>query len=132
MRDISITLTQRILNKANGRVNFTRELRPSSGVNGRYVVTSVELFAGKNPSNSIGLILEIARAVDSQCVFNPEDFYFNSIGGWTDPETNIYYLGANLHFFNLENAVNAARDSEQKAIYDRFTEQVIYLKDLDA
>ena len=130
MREISISLTQRILNKANGRVNFTKELLPSSGVQGRYIVTSTEIFKGANPSNTTGLILEIAYAVDKQCVFHDEHFYFNSIGGWTDPETNLYHLGANLHFFNLKNAVNAAKDSEQLAIYDKFTEQVIYLKDL--
>lgn len=130
MREISISLTQRILNKANSRVNFTKELIPSSGVKGRYVVTSTEIFKGKNPSATTGLILKIAEAVEMACPFVTNGHFFNSIGGWTDPGTNIYYIGANLHYSSLSNAVKAAKDAEQTAIYDQLTDEVIYLKDL--
>ena len=64
MRDITISLTQRIYNRINCRVNFTRELNPSSGVNGRYVVTSEVLFAGKNPSIDSDLRIRLADEIE--------------------------------------------------------------------
>ena len=50
MRNIETPLVQQILNKCNSRVNFTRDLTPSSGVKGRYIVSAVDIFKGKNPS----------------------------------------------------------------------------------
>lgn len=131
MREIEVSLVQRIVNRVNCRVNFTKELYPSSGLKGRYIVTSQEIFSGKNPSIKLGLRLDIAEAVEKQCPFNTKHYYFNSIGGWTNPETNEYHVGANLHFFNLDSAVRAAKDSDQIAIFDKHTDKVIYLKDLD-
>lgn len=130
MRDISISLTQRIYNRINCRVNFTRELHPSSGVNGRYVVTSEVLFAGKNPSIAPDLRLQLAEAIEKPCIYVKDGHWFNSIGGWTNPETNEYFVGANLHFFNLESAVRAAQDSEQVAIFDKHTDKVLYISEL--
>ena len=130
MREIEISLVQRIVNRVNCRVNFTKELLPSSGAKSRYVVTSREIFKGKNPSMEVGLGLDIANAVEMTCPFTSGGYFYNSIGGWTDPETNEYYVGANLHYAGLWNAVKAAKDAEQKAIYDRHTDKVIYLKDL--
>jgi hypothetical protein len=77
-----------------------------------------------------GLRLKIAEAAKKPCIFIENGFYFNSIGGWTDPETNEYYVGANLHFYNLDSAVRAAKELDQIAIFDRHTDKVIYLKDL--
>lgn len=130
MREIELTLVQRLVNRTNCRVNFTKELCPSSGSKGRYVVTSQEIFRGTNPSMAPGLRLKIAEAAKKPCIFIENGFYFNSIGGWTDPETNEYYVGANLHFYNLDSAVRAAKQSDQIAIFDRHTDKVIYLRDL--
>jgi|SaaInl47_10m_RNA_FD_contig_31_352739_length_1288_multi_5_in_0_out_0_4 hypothetical protein len=129
MREMALSLVQQIVNRSNSRTNFTKELRPSSGVNGRYVVTSTVLFEGKNPSIELGLRLIIADAVDKDCPFGGVHYY-NSIGGWMNPDTETYYIGANLHFFNLSSAIRAAKDSEQLAIFDRHSEKVLYLKDL--
>ena len=129
MREITLSLVQQIVNRSNSRRNFTKELRPSVGVNGRYVVTSEVLFEGKNPSMELGLRLIIADAVDKVCLFG-DAHYYNSIGGWMDPDTETYYIGANLHFFNLDSAIRAAKNTEQLAIFDRHSEKVLYLKDL--
>ena len=131
MREIELTLAQRIVNRANCRVNYTKELLPSNGVRGRYIVTSEELFKGKNPSMEPGLILKITDAVEKECPFFKDNYFYNSIGGWTNPETKEYCVGANLHYFNLGNAARAAKDAGQVAIFDKHSDKVIYLKDLN-
>lgn len=128
MRHIEISLVQQIINKCNSRVNFTRDLTPSSGVKGRYIVSAVDIFTGKNPSMQSGLRLKIAEEIEAECPFISGGHYFNSIGGWLNQETGMYHIGANLHYFNLENAMDAARTTDQIAIYDRFIDDIILVE----
>lgn len=125
MRHIETLLVQQILNNCNRRVNFTHDLTPSSGVKGRYIVSAVDIFQGKNPSMQSDLILKIAEELEAECPFLSGGHYFNSIGGWLNQETGMYHIGANLHYFNLENAMDAAKVTDQIAIYDRFADDII-------
>ena len=102
MRNIETPLVQQILNKCNSRVNFTRDLTPSSGVKGRYIVSAVDIFKGKNPSMESGLILKIAEEIEAPCPFVDGGHFYNSIGGWLNPETGQYHVGANLQCVPLE------------------------------
>jgi len=128
MRDIQTPLVQQILNKCNSRVNFTRDLTPSSGVKGRYIVSAVDIFTGKNPSMQSDLILKLAEEIEAECPFVDDGHYYNSIGGWLNQDTGMYHIGANLHYFNLENAMRAARTTDQIAIYDRFIDDIILVE----
>ena len=44
-----------------------------------------------------------------------------------DPETNIYYLDANMHFNNLNECISNAKGLGELAIYDTIENKVIYI-----
>ena len=116
MINLSITVTQGINNKANARRDFTTYLSKSKS---RYIVSYKNIYMGKNPSIFAGLILRISKFVESEA--------YDSIGGWMDKETKIYYLDANLHFDTLETATEIATKNGEFAIYDTLTNEVIML-----
>ena len=116
MINLGITVTQGINNKANARRDFTTYLSKSKS---RYIVSYKNIYLGKNPSTFSGLILRISKFVESEA--------YDSIGGWMDKETNIYYLDANLHFDTLETATEVATKNGELAIYDTLTNKVITL-----
>jgi hypothetical protein len=121
MRAINIPLFQTITNKANQRLDFTYNLRDN--LNRRYIVSYKNIFTGKNPSLEFDLSKKISDILETEnCC---------SIGGWTDKNTNLYYLDCNKHFFYLKDALNFARLTNQIAIFDSHKKQVLNLKDFE-
>ena len=52
---------------------------------------------------------------------------YDSIGGWLDNKTNLYYLDLNIHFSILEIALKFAKQTNQIAIFDNLKKELIYL-----
>jgi len=116
MINLSITITQQINNKANARRDFTTYLSKSKD---RYILAVKNLYTGKNPSICFDLISRISETIEKNI--------YDSIGGWMDPKTNIYYLDANMHFNNLSECISNAKGLGEIAIYDTIDNKVIYI-----
>lgn len=125
MQALKTSEVQRIVNKCNSMQNFTYRLsnaKTYSDKSGypveemynefgdRYIVSYEVLYTGKNPSTDHKLNQHIERILESP--------YYDSIGGWLDPNTKEYYVGGNLHFSSKELAELAAQLRDQKAIFD--------------
>jgi hypothetical protein len=118
MRDIQITLAQSILNKANSKEDFTTVLKQNEG---RYIVAQKNLYLGSNPSICYDLLTRISNCINSND--------FSSIGGWTDLDTNTYWLDANQHYNNFTLAIETAKHLGEIAIYDTIDNKVIITND---
>ena len=116
MINLSITITQQINNKANARRDFTTYLNKSKD---RYILAVKNIYTGANPSICFDLISKISDSIEKNI--------YDSIGGWMDPETNIYYLDANMHFNNLNECISNAKGLGEIAIYDTIENKVIYI-----
>lgn len=116
MKNHKITLAQQILNKACSKSNFTFDLTNNKN---RYIVSCNNLFTGINPSLQFDLISTISNSINLR--------KFDSLGGWFDPKTKIYYLDTNLHFQDLKIALLFAKENKQIAIFDQKTKTTIYL-----
>ena len=121
MRNEQISKTQIIINNANYKQDFTINITNEKSKDNRYIVSSFNLYTGKNPS----LNLELFGNVENIC--NNLDCWFDSVGGWLNKDTNVYSLDANMHFIDLDFALTFAKQQEQIAIFDKETEKVIYL-----
>jgi len=97
--------------KIKSKVSFTLNLKQN---NARYIVSVKNLYTGKLPT---------AKALTK---INFADF--DSVGGWTDDKTNIYYLDANLHFKDKYKAKTIGLALDQIAIFDSKEKRVINLK----
>ena len=120
MRAIQVTLQQAILNKANGRINFTYYLK-ESGKTKRYIVSICEIYKGPNASLQTNLLTEINKAISNAS--------YDSIGGWYNEEENLYCLDANIHLNDIVQAKLIAAANLQVAIYDNFENKIIYIND---
>lgn len=118
MREIITTEAQAITNKINGEKDFTWTLNEGEG---RYVVGCRNIFTGKTPSHQAGLRGDITELIGVN--------KYDSIGGWRDQKTGIYYVDANLHFNGLTAAFFFAELNGEEAIYDTKTEEVLYTSD---
>ena len=116
MIDIILTQTQVINNKANARQDFTSYLNKNKG---RYIVSVKNLYTGTNPSTCFDLITRITETVEKNT--------YDSIGGWMDPETTVYFLDANIHFDSLSLCIANAELYGELAIYDSLNDEVIML-----
>ncbi len=116
MINLSITITQQINNKANARRDFTTYLSKSKS---RYILSVKNLYIGKNPSTCFDLITRISDTINKNT--------YDSIGGWMDTKTYIYYLDANMHFDNLSECISNAKGLGELAIYDTIDNKVIYI-----
>jgi hypothetical protein len=116
MKAIKTSLIQQITNKANSKEEFTTNLNNSKS---RYVVSQFNIYTGTNPSICFDLILRVEKIVTSG--------FFCSIGGWIN-DKNTYFLDANLHFDNLNYAIESGKKTGQIAIYDQLENKVINLK----
>ncbi len=116
MKYQKLTQQQIITNKANSKQEFTFNLRNK---NKRYIVGSKNIYTGASPSIESNLIVNIANVLNN--------FNFDSVGGWLDKSTNIYYLDANKHFAVLEEAILAGKENNELAIYDTKENKVINL-----
>mgnify|MGYP003641741394 FL=1 len=108
------TIAQNILNKANGKQDFTTILKANEG---RYIVSNKNIYLGSNPSICSDLIIRITDIVDGN--------QYSSIGGWTDLDTGNYWLDANMHYNNFKLAIETAKHLGELAIYDSLKERVI-------
>ena len=120
MRGNYIELNQQIVNKINAKQNFTFDLSNSKK---RYVVSIKNIYKGKNPSLWHDSIIMINSIIKKNSLV--KDFY-DSFGGWAD-NNNTYFLDLNIHFNDLQTALNIAKQNNQKAIYDIETKKVINL-----
>ena len=102
-----MNLAQKIKNK----VSFTFNLKQN---NARYIVSVKNIYTGKLPTAKVLAKINYAD--------------FDSIGGWTDNNTNIYYLDANLHFKDKYKARTIGIALDQIGIFDSKEKRVINLK----
>jgi len=116
-----IKLSQKIINNANYKQDFTINIGKENTVNSRYVVSCYSLYLGENPSLDFDLLSNVNNICEN-C-----NLMFDSIGGWLNKETNLYSLDANMHFNDLNFALKFAKVNKQLAIFDKETKQVIYL-----
>jgi len=118
MRPIQLNLNQAILNKANGKTEFTYFLNEDKKYY-RYIVSCKGIYKGINPSLQTNLNILISDILKLN--------KYHSIGGWFDAKTGIYYLDANLHFKNIDTAKLLAIKNGQIAIYDSLKNESIYI-----
>ena len=116
-----ITLAQQIVNNANHKQDFTINITNEKSKNNRYIVSSLNLYTGFNPS----LKFDLLTFVDNMVINN--NGLFDSVGGWLNKETNIYTLDMNIHFNDLDFALKFAKVNKQIAIFDKITNQCLYL-----
>ena len=116
-----IKLSQQIINNANYKQNFTINIGIENTVKNRYIVSCYPLYLGGNPSLDFDLLTNV-NDICENC-----NSMFDSIGGWLNKKTNLYSLDANMHFDNLDFALKFAKVNKQLAIFDKETQQVIYL-----
>ena len=121
MRTKEIKLSQQIINNANYKQDFTINISRENTVKNRYIVSCYSLYLGGNPSLDFKLLESVTNIIDIN------NGLFDSVGGWLNKETNLYYLDANMHFDNLEFSLKFAKINKQLAIFDKETQQTIYL-----
>ena len=114
MRQIETNTVQQIVNKANTKTDFTKQINDNDK---RYTVSVLSIYKGKNPSLDHNVSIKVGMVLDN-------DLY-DSIRGWQGKED--YCLDANVDFYKLKNALMIARQYDQEAIYDRVKYQVIFL-----
>ena len=121
MRTKEIKLSQQIINNANYKQDFTINISRENTVKNRYIVSCYSLYLGGNPSLDFKLLESVTNIIDIN------NGLFDSVGCWLNKETNLYYLDANMHFDNLEFSLKFAKINKQLAIFDKETQQTIYL-----
>ena len=117
MRAQKTNTIQKIVNKANNKIDFTYNLKDC---NKRYVVSVKNIYLGFNPSLCYDLNLRLNNVINN-------DIY-DSIGGWNGFGTNKnkpYYLDANVHFYSLNIAIDTAKHYGQLAIFDKLENKII-------
>ena len=118
MRAKEINTIQFLVNKINAKKDFTYHLNGSKDIK-RYVVSCLNIYTGKNPSLFTDMNLKLNEVIN-------KDLY-DSIGLWYCKDKNTYFVDANVHFYNLDNAKDLATTFEQIAIYDLLTNETIYI-----
>tara|TARA_R110002167_G_scaffold178527_1_gene378284 strand:- start:411 stop:782 length:372 start_codon:yes stop_codon:yes gene_type:complete len=117
MRNIEITENQVIQNKINSRSGFTHEFGVEA--NKRYVVGCYSIYEGRNPSINTTIHKHISEALENKD-------YYDSIGSWFDTEGKTI-VTVNQHFNDISQALKMAKLNNQLSIYDKTSEQVLYL-----
>jgi len=116
MKNNKLTKFQDTINKINARQNFTTNL---SDTKNRYIVSYKNIYKGRNPSLFFELPVVLKKYIKSKM--------YDSMGGWLDNKTNLYYLDLNIHFSILETALKFAKQTNQIAIFDNLKKELIYL-----
>ncbi len=112
---------QQIVNRVNSHKDFTYNLDDNNPIsNYKYIVSVKNIFTNKCINDVKNLRDLIQDALN-------DVYKFESLGLWYDKEANVYCFDGNLHFYNLQNALNVAKLCEQKAIYDIQNNAVITL-----
>ncbi len=112
---------QQIVNRINSHKDFTYNLDDNNPIsNYNYIVSVKNIFTNKCINDVKNLRDLIKDALN-------DVYKFESLGLWYDKEANVYCFDGNLHFHNLDNALNVAKLCEQKAIFDIQNNTVITL-----
>jgi len=120
MRVIEISERQMLINKINNKTDFTHFI--NANTDKRYIVGCLNLYTGKNPSTDW---LDSGYWVRETL----ERKKYDTIGGWLDTETGIYYVDASMLYLTLSTAMNTACMLGEKAIYDWQDQKVLYVKE---
>ena len=118
MKEQTLTLAQSVVNKINSKLDFTQRLPDSRSEDQNWVVSTSSILICKNPSLEFDLLSKITKALES------DPFIYNSIGGWLDPETGLYHVDLNSHFYSEESAKEIAKTHGQKSYYNLATNKV--------
>ena len=94
-----MTKQQNIINKINAKQDFTINLTDQSK---RYIVGVKNLFTGSNPSTQYETIYKD--------IMNPET-KFDSVGGWLDTDSMIYFVDYSMQLDNLSDALQLAKEN---------------------
>ena len=114
-------IVQQIVNKVNTHKDFTYNLDDNNPIsNYKYIVSVKNIFVNRYINDVKNLRDLIENALN-------DVYKFESLGLWYDKESNVYCFDGNLHFYNLQNALNVAKLCEQKAIFDIQNDTVIKL-----
>ena len=112
---------QQIINKVNSHKDFTYNLDDKNPINNyNYIVSVKNIFINRYINDVKNLRSLIKNALD-------DVYKFESLGLWFDKESNVYCFDGNLHFYDLQNALNVAKLCKQKAIFDIQNNKVINL-----
>ena len=123
MRNHNITLEQRVTNTINQEADFTQKLSGSHR-DGRYVVATRNVWTGKLPSHKADMLSVVTQGIEDAKASGCD-----SIGGWKDKNTGIYYVDACVHFQYKSQAMEVAIANEEIAIYDLFEQEEIRVED---
>jgi len=107
-----ITINQVLINKINAKQDFSYSINECK----RYIVGDKNLFMGKNPSMQYDLIYNDILNLDNS---------YDTIGGWTDPATKIYYVDYSYSYNCVFDAMEKARENKEIAIYDTVENKTI-------
>lgn len=110
-----ITINQVLINKINAKQDFSHSINDNSK---RYIVGMKNLFTGNNPSLQYENIYNDVLNLDES---------FDILGGWTDPDTNIYYVDLCNSYDCVFDAMDQARINNEIAIFDSKENKVINL-----
>ena len=118
MRTHNITLNQRTYNRVCQQLDFTEK----NGNSGRYVVGTLNLYTGVNPSLETGdadgwgsLQSLIATAIEDG----------ESVGGWMDTTTGIYYVDCVAMTNELHVAKTLGHENDELCVWDSHEEVTI-------
>ena len=118
MRTHNITLNQRTYNRVCQQLDFTEK----NGNSGRYVVGTLNLYTGVNPSLETGdadgwgsLQSLIATAIEDG----------ESVGGWMDTTTGIYYVDCVAMTNELHVAKTLGHENDELCLWDSHEEVTI-------
>jgi len=118
MRTHNITLNQRTYNRVCQQLDFTEK----NGNSGRYVVGTLNLYTGVNPSLETGdadgwgsLQSLIATAIEDG----------ESVGGWMDTTTGIYYVDCVAMTNELHVAKTLGHENDELCVWDSHDEVTI-------
>ena len=112
MRNQIVPTAQIVINKVNAMTDFTYPA-PAH----RYVVGTVNLFTGQNPSQNWDDIYSLYRLINE----------VEGIGGWKDKQTKTYYVDVVKTYEDLDVATRVAKMFKQVAIYDNKEKKVIFI-----
>ena len=118
MRTHNITLNQRTYNRVCQQLDFTEK----NGNSGRYVVGTKNLYTGVNPSLQTG-DADGWGSLQSRIAVAIEDG--ESVGGWMDTTTGIYYVDCVAMTNELHVAKTLGHENDELCLWDTHDEVTI-------
>ena len=132
MRETSVNLEQFIVNKCNGRVDFTIDIDENGDAipeykvlnwyENLYAVGIKNMMCTTNPSLKLDLRDKVAEAIQAARVLAVDSKA--SVGGWLSPD-GYYCLDVVINIENRDQAIYTAAIGNESYIYDRVTDELI-------